>query len=99
MDLEIFFQLTKPVKIKSKLSFHENDPNKLCSRQGLEKGAILCFRNLYFYFRHGESTSTASQKSKDLNKVPLLLQDLESNFNKVNNMFCVKFVLFRGNWR
>ena len=43
--------------------------------QGLVKGAILCFRNLYFYFRHGESTSTASQKSKDLNKVPLLLQD------------------------
>ena len=51
--------------------------------QGLVKGAIVCFRNLYFYFRHGESTSTASQltspasqKSKDLNKVPLLLQDL-----------------------
>ena len=51
--------------------------------QGLVKGAILCFRNLYFYFRHGESTSTASQltspasqKSKDLNKVLLLLQDL-----------------------
>ena len=51
--------------------------------QGLVKGAILCFRNLYFYFRHGESTSTASQltssasqKSKDLNKVSLLLQDL-----------------------
>ena len=50
---------------------------------GLVKGAILCFRNLYFYFLHGESTSTArqltspaSQKSKDLNKVPLLLQDL-----------------------
>ena len=51
--------------------------------QGLVKGAILCFRNLYFYFRHGESTTTAtqltspaSQKSKDLNEVPLLLQDL-----------------------
>ena len=56
----------------------------LYSSQGLVKGAILCFRNLYFYFRHGESTSTASQltspasqKSKDLNKVPLLLQDLD----------------------
>ena len=54
------------------------------STQGLVKGAILCFRNPYFYFRHGESTSTASQltslasqKSKDLNKVSLLLQDLE----------------------
>ena len=53
------------------------------SYQGLVKGARLCFRNLYFYFRHGESTSTASQltspasqKSKDLNKVLLLLQDL-----------------------
>ena len=48
------------------------------------KGAILCFRNLYFYFQHGENTSTASQltspasqKSKDLNKVPLILQDLD----------------------
>ena len=52
--------------------------------QGLVKGAILCFRNPFFYFRHGESTSTASQltspasqKSKDLNKVSLLLQDLD----------------------
>ena len=52
--------------------------------QGLVKGAILCFRNPYFYFRHGRSTSTASQltppasqKSKDLNKVSLLLQDLD----------------------
>ena len=52
--------------------------------QDLLKGAILCFRNLSFYFRHGESTSTASQltspaskKSKDLNKVSLLLQDLD----------------------
>ena len=51
--------------------------------KGLVKGAKLCFRNPYFYFRHGESTSTASQltspasqKSKDLNKVLLLLQDL-----------------------
>ena len=51
--------------------------------QGLVKGAKLCFRNPYFYFWHGESTSTASQltspasqKSKDLNKVLLLLQEL-----------------------
>ena len=42
------------------------------------KGAILCFRNPYFYFRHEESTSTtsqltspSSQKSKDLNKESL----------------------------
>ena len=48
--------------------------------QGLVKGTILCFRNIYFYFRHGESTSTASQltspasqKSNDLNKAPLIL--------------------------
>ena len=40
--------------------------------QGLVKGEKLCFRNLDFYFQHGESTSTASQltspdsqKSKD----------------------------------
>ena len=49
----------------------------------LVKGVILCLGNPYFYFRHGESTSTASQLtspasqiSKDLNKVSLLLQDL-----------------------
>ena len=41
------------------------------------------FQKPYFYFLHGEITSTASQltspasqKSKDLNKVLLLLQDL-----------------------
>ena len=51
--------------------------------QGLVKGAKLCFRYSYFYFQHGESTSIASQQtssasqlSKDLNKVPLLLQNL-----------------------
>ena len=59
------------------------------SMQGLVKGAILCFRNPYFYFWHGESTSTASQltspasqKSKDLNKVLLLLQDLACHLCK-----------------
>ena len=46
--------------------------------QGLAKGAKLCFRKPYFYFRYGEGTSTASQKSKDLNKVSLLLQDLDT---------------------
>ena len=51
--------------------------------QGLVKGEKFCFRNLDFYFRHRESiptasqpTSPASQKSKDLNKFSLLLQDL-----------------------
>ena len=60
----------------------KSQDQKQSTAQGLVKGAILCFRNLYF-FQHGESTSTASQlnspanqKSKDLNKVPLLLQDL-----------------------
>ena len=54
--------------------------------QGLVKGAKLCFRNPYFYFWHGESTSIASQltspasqKNKDLNKVSLLLEDLDFN--------------------
>ena len=44
------------------------------------------FQKPYFYFLHGEITSTASQltspasqKSKDLNKVLLLLQDLDHN--------------------
>ena len=53
---------------------------------GFVKGETFCFRYPYFYFRHGESTSivsqqtyAASQLSKDLNKVPLLLQNLESN--------------------
>ena len=55
----------------SQNSCHEN-----YSTQGLVKGEKFCFRNLNFYFRHGESTSTASQNSKDLNKVSLLLQDL-----------------------
>ena len=55
----------------SQNSCHEN-----YSTQVLVKGEKFCFRNLNFYFRHGESTSTASQKSKDLNKVSLLLQDL-----------------------
>ena len=52
--------------------------------QGLVKGVKLCFRYPYFYFGYGESTSTASQlttqasqKSKDLNKVSLLLKDLD----------------------
>ena len=47
----------------------------LCLSQGLVKGEK--------FFRHGESTSTASQltspasqKSQDINKVSLLLQDL-----------------------
>ena len=54
--------------------------------QGLLKGAIL-FQKPYFCFLHGEITSTASQltspasqKSKDLNKVLLLLQDLDPTF-------------------
>ena len=72
--------------------------------QGLVKGAILCFRNLYFYFRHRESTSTASQltspasqKSKDLNKVLLLLQDL--GYKSVYLFKVVEFYLdFQCKW-
>ena len=51
--------------------------------QGFVKGEVFCFRYPYFYFRHGESSSTASQQtstasqiSKEINKVPLLLQNL-----------------------
>ena len=50
--------------------------SKLCTAQGFVKGEIFCFRYPYFYFQHGESISTASQLSKDSNKVPLLLQNL-----------------------
>ena len=59
---------------------------RLCRNQGLVKGAKICFRYPYFYFWHGESTSTVSQltspaskKSKDLNSVLFLLQDLGCN--------------------
>ena len=71
-----------------------NPPNHPTT-QGLVKGGKLCFRYPYFYFRHGESTSTASQltspanqKSKDLNKVSLLLQDLGKD---PNEPFCKLF--------
>ena len=79
--------------------WYEHTLNSIRKRgyeQGLVKGAVLCFRNPYFYFQHGESTSTASQltspasqKSKDLNKVLLPLQDLalvsENSPNLVEN--------------
>ena len=55
--------------------------------QGFVKGEVFCFIYPYFYFRHVESTSTASQKtstasqlSKEINKVSLLLQNLEAVF-------------------
>ena len=57
-------------------------PNKLFDldtgylNQGFVKGEVFCFRYLDFYSRHGESTSTASQLSKESNKVPLFLQNL-----------------------
>ena len=51
--------------------------------QGFVKEEVFCFRYPYFYFWHEEITSTASQQTstasqlnKDLNKVPLLLQNL-----------------------
>ena len=47
-------------------------------KQGLVKGEKFCFRNLDFNFWHWESTSTASQLSHKINKVPLLLQNLGS---------------------
>ena len=72
--------------------------------QGLVKGAKLCFRYPYFYFQHGESTSTASQitspasqKSKDLNKVPLLLQDLGKNIYRPCDII-VQFLWTHSQW-
>ena len=68
------------------IRFHNFFSLKLAATQGLVKGAILCYRNLYFYFQHGESTSTASQltspssqKSQDINKFSLLLQNLDTS--------------------
>jgi len=49
--------------------------------QGLVKGEKFCFKDIYFYFRHGESTSTASQKSQDINKAFFLLQNLDFIIN------------------
>ena len=40
--------------------------------QGFVKGEVFCFKYLDSYFLHGESTSTTSQKSQELKKVPLL---------------------------
>ena len=52
------------------------------STQGFVRGEVFCLRYLDFYFQYGESTSTASQltstasqKSQDLNS--LHLQNLE----------------------
>ena len=66
-----------------KVPCKKSKPKQPIKGQGLVKGVKLSFRYPYFYFQHGESTSTASQltspasqKSKDLNKVSLLLQDL-----------------------
>ena len=70
-----------PIPITS----HEHRHSSLLNgvKQALVKGEKFCFRNLDFCFGHGESTPTASQltspasqNSKDLNKVSLLLQDL-----------------------
>ena len=44
---------------------------------GLKPSPRICKRRYpFFHFRHGEKTSRASQLSKDLNKVPLLLKNL-----------------------
>ena len=54
---------------------------------GLVKGAKLCFRCSYFYFHHGESTSPASQKIKDLNKVSLpLMTDSDLHYCEETQM-------------
>ena len=61
--------------------------------QGFVKEEVFCFRYPYFYFQHGESTSTASQQtstasqlSKDLNKVPLLLPLVKACFRLLQNI-------------
>ena len=64
----------KPKKWHEVLMIHYRYSFHHRKNQGLVKGENFCFRNLDFYFRHRESTSTASQKSKDLNKVSLLFK-------------------------
>ena len=64
----IFLTFPKRSKVKSQ--------KKQSSAQGLLKGEKFCFKYSVFYFWHGESSSTASQKSQDINKVSLLLKDL-----------------------
>ena len=54
-----FFRTFQNEKV---VQFNPNSEGLKGITQGIVKGAILCFKNLYFYFRHGESTSTASQK-------------------------------------
>ena len=59
--------------------------------QGIVKGEELCIRYCDFLFfievqaakHHGESTSTASQLSNKINKVPLLLQKLDISLYKI----------------
>ena len=60
-------------------------------------GDVLCFRYLDFYFRHWESTSItrqltspASNKSQDLNKVPLLLQNLSPHKSITSPLYLAK---------
>ena len=57
----------------------------VCCTQSFVKGEVFCFTYPYFFLQNGESTSTASQQtstasqlSKDINKVPLLSQNLGS---------------------
>ena len=58
----------------------------LGAHQGLVKGEKFCFRNLYFYLdmervllQPDNSLLQPANKSKDLNKVLLLLQDLREH--------------------
>ena len=60
--------------------------------QGLVKGEKFCFRNLDFfltwrdYFYSHPTHFSSSQESKDLNKVSLLLQDLDLHQLSVSRM-------------
>ena len=66
------------------------------------KRSTTLFQKSLFYFRHGESTSTASQltslasqKSKGLNYVPLLLQDLDYISRTTHSVGCTKHFVGR----
>ena len=56
--------------------------NQKWSTQGLVKGDKFCLRYLDFYFRHGESTSTASQLTS-----PFSSQSKKSRFKQSSSSF------------
>ena len=60
------------------------------------KRRVILFQISLIYFRYGETTYTASQLSKEINKVPLLLQNLAEPPKKQTEMKKMKIWLKIG---